>query len=474
MKRFIWAGAALLACCCQHATAQTILPQVPAARPGVLPSSQPIQRQLGAPVIELTADADQPKQKEKEKDKPKQPKETKPSPPPVTPPASNDFEFTEKLNYFQSGLSPAGSSGGGGAGVSTSATMATTVTTTFFTTGLSEFPVVLPGMLVSANTEWARPIDRVFVAYSYLDRYQVVSGPGASINAAGIVTVGPLSPRPGFDLNRYDVGIEKTFFDGRASAYVRVPFLDATSNTSGQALDGLSNITAGFKVMLRSNEATGSAFTAGMDVSAPTGHATRIVTSTTIAAQVEQMQGMVPGAIIGTPTVTLESRTVESINPTYLQPYVAGLLVRDRLFIHNFVGALISTDNRIPTLINADVTLGYQIYRGTPGRRLSSITPFVDAQALLPTSKVGSGSQAAQTFDAKADPNTPVPAGTPNVRTFASTGGGGLTFSHQVFVSPGISLGLGERALLSIGAVTPVAGPRAFSWGATVGLNFYY
>ena len=45
---------------------------------------------------------------------------------------------------------------------------------------------------------------------------------------------------------------------------------------------------------------------------------------------------------------------------------------------------------------------------------------------------------------------------------------------NQVFIGAGVQVGLGERALLSLGAVTPVTGPRAYEVGGAVGLNYFY
>src|SRR5207248_69534 len=83
-----------------------------------------------------------------------------------------------------------------------------------------------------------------------------------------------------FDLSRYDVGLEKTLFDGRVSVYLRVPYLDATHNTSNQPIDGFGDISAGFKVALLADKDTGSALTVGLTVSAPTAR-DAVVTTTT-------------------------------------------------------------------------------------------------------------------------------------------------------------------------------------------------
>ena len=47
-------------------------------------------------------------------------------------------------------------------------------------------------------------------------------------------------------------------------------------------------------------------------------------------------------------------------------------------------------------------------------------------------------------------------------------------FPTQVFLTGGAQFGLGERCTLGAGVVVPVAGPRGYSVGVTVGLNYFY
>ena len=51
---------------------------------------------------------------------------------------------------------------------------------------------------------------------------------------------------------------------------------------------------------------------------------------------------------------------------------------------------------------------------------------------------------------------TPTPFGTPIPGLFDTEFG----FSDQLFLTYGVQLGLGERAMLSTGIITPVVGPR--------------
>ena len=150
----------------------------------------------------------------------------------------------------------------------------------------------------------------------------------------------------------------------------------------------------------------------------------------------------IPGQGSGTisPPPTLVSKTTQvettTINPTYFQPWGAGLLVVDRFFAQEYLGAIVPTDSQVPVYVNDDLTAGYEVYRGPRNARLTSVTPFVGAQALLPVSDSSS--------------------------------------SDQLFLSTGLGLRLGQKLLLSGSYVTPVVGPKAFEGGATMGMNFFF
>ena len=145
--------------------------------------------------------------------------------------------------------------------------------------------------------------DRVFFDYGHFNRFAISSPTGAV---------------PGFNLNTYTIGVEKTLFDGAASVYVSVPFLYATQNISGQAIDGLGDVNAGFKFLLWQNKDTGSAWSAGLTVSAPTGRDT-VATNT---LNVTFTGGTQPPVVPNPPPVgtVLPFTVTTTINPTYVQP----------------------------------------------------------------------------------------------------------------------------------------------------------
>src|SRR5262249_12299648 len=122
----------------------------------------------------------------------------------------------------------------------------------------------------------------------------------------------------GFNLNTYTVGLEKTLFDGRASVYVRIPVLEATQNVSGQAIDGLGDVSAGFKFALLADRETGSTFTGGLTVSAPTARDT-IITSTRQNSTTSFTSADAPGTTppAGMPEVVVQGPTTPG--PTVVQ-----------------------------------------------------------------------------------------------------------------------------------------------------------
>jgi hypothetical protein len=343
-------------------------------------------------------------------------------------------------------------------------------------------PLVLPGMFTAGLSQSAVPVDRIFFDYGYFNGVAVY-GVGSSAPRLVRTTVQipdgftkifdnstesfilvpkfktavqtsvaqSSNPVPGFNLNTFDIGIEKTFFDGIASVYLSVPFLYATENISGQQINGLGDINAGFKVILYQNLPTGNTFTGGLTVSFPSAHAS----VSTSAVQSNN----------GTGDTLVPSSPVQ-VNPTYFQPWLAGLVVFDRLFIHDYFGVMVPTDQNVATFLNNDFSIGYSLIRSKDNLWMTSLTPNLGVKAFIPVNRRGTipDGQGVTTF-VPFNSNGSLPAA-PTPSQFL--------FSDQIFLSGGFSVGLGERWLASANVVVPVAGPRAFNVGATFGLNYFY
>ena len=205
---------------------------------------------------------------------------------------------------------------------------------------LIQSPLILPALFTASQTKSVRPADRIFFDYSHSSDFRILTVPAT----------GPFITE-GFNLNQFDVGVEKTFLDGFASFTFRVPFQDTTDNTTGLHLSGLGDLNAGLKFVLLADQQTGSLLSAGLTVSAPTA--------------CRQPTPFGNGS---------------SFNPTILQPWIGGNYVAGRLVVREFLGVVIPTDDRVATFINNNVGIGYRVYKGIPGELVSSITPTFDVQ----------------------------------------------------------------------------------------------
>ncbi|MGO8746407.1 MAG: hypothetical protein ACLQNE_10485 [Thermoguttaceae bacterium] len=290
-------------------------------------------------------------------------------------------------------------------------------------TGAPANALILPGLLTAANAESPLPQNRIFFDYAFYDQFQIVNPNGSN------------ALQPGFNLNRFDVGLEKTLFGGDVSVYVRAPFLYASDNVSSAAIDGVGDISAGFKVLL-DREESGSLLSAGMTIAAPTAPAGQFLPNGN-------------SGVWGTPTPV-------SVNPVFLQPWVAGRLNGDRFFVEDYFGVLVPTTSEVVTSINNSLSVGYHMWSsgsscpecdsGCGERLLRSITPMLNAQVLVP---LGSGGN--------------------NTTTVFP-----ISFPTQLFLTEGCQFSLGERVTIFSGVVEPVVGPKAFSIGATFGASLAF
>jgi hypothetical protein len=309
-------------------------------------------------------------------------------------------------------------------------------------------PVVLPGLLTATYAESAVPLDRVYFNYSYMNGFQTFQN---QIFLPEKGTGNPPLRQLGFNLNTFDVGAEKTFFDGRVSIYASVPFLDAADNTTTlQAVDGLGDVAAGFKVVLWCDPGAGDFLTAGLTVSTPTGRETTLPEEIVIHTTSTKFSTKNP--------LIYTTLTETELNPTYFQPWTAGLVRWDQFFVQDYVGIVVASDSRVSTFVNNDLTVGYMLYDYHGGGWLTGVTPTIDLQALLPVNHVGTPRSILA-----------VPKGIP-----ADLPAPSVQFSDQLFTSAGIAWGLGDQVVLSTSAFFPVVAPRSYCFGLGFGLNFFY
>ncbi len=253
-----------------------------------------------------------------------------------------------------------------------------------------------------------QPRDRVFVDFNYYDNV------GAAI-----------SRRLGIDLRdvaiyRETFGFEKTFLDNSASIGLRLPLnsLSATSDTPGQGGSDtdVGDLTAILKYAFWQDPDSGSLFSTGLAVTAPTG----------------------PSHFAGS--------RVPITHETALQPFVGYIWRADRWFVHGFTGIDVPTSSKAVTNLYNSVGVGYVFSRADAEERLlRSISPTFEVHVGDPLNHRG----AFKVTD---------PLGTADV----------------VDLTMATTFGLGERSSLSLGIVTPVTGPKPFDVEALVQFNWYF
>ncbi len=209
------------------------------------------------------------------------------------------------------------------------------------------------GRVKIAENNKALPMNRAFFVYNHYENALAASG-------------GVGAPRS-FSIDRYTLGLEKTFCCDRWSAEVRMPFSSVYrfSTDSFHVEDGeVGNLTVSLKRLLWSNEIT--AVVAGLGVNVPTG-------------------SDVTGHLDGT-DFAVRNQAV------HLLPY-AGLLraPNDRWFLHGFLQTDIATNgNRVEldgqslgmlteqNLLHVDLSLGRWLYRNPRAYRLSGLAAVAE------------------------------------------------------------------------------------------------
>lgn len=190
----------------------------------------------------------------------------------------------------------------------------------------------LRGAYKIGENESPRPMDRIYVQYNYYD------------NVGGEA-----------DLHRETVGVEKTFFDRRASIGLRLPFgeLDTDFGTIEKTLD-LSVI---LKYALFDNRTSGDVITLGFAVTPPSGDV---------------------------PTAFALGRdfTVREVHPTQLQPFVGYIWNIRHFFVQGFASCLVPTDNDDVTVLLNDLGVGYKF--DVDARWLTRIVPTLELHLNTP------------------------------------------------------------------------------------------
>ncbi len=367
-------------------------------------------------------------------------------------------QAAEGGNAFASGLSyTEGIATPAGVGLTTAATATTAgvgagVTSLSTTTNTTPTTLILPGLFTAINVESATPQTRLFFDYGGFHGFQTIN----PATGSGLVK--------GFNLNLFTEGAELAIPDNGISIYVRVPAIEASDNITGGRLNGLGDVSVGFKFEVLEWEDAGTVITIGATAALPTARDLTITTSR-YAFDFDPT-----GTIRTSPTgLTLPPNRTVNVNPTFIQPWIAGLCVQDRLVLTAYGALVLPTDDHVATLVNADFSIGWQLYRTCHHDDVvTSITPTVNVEALIPIDHQGTPQGVLGQTGA-----LNVGAGgqlvDPNPQTNYSIG-----LPYQVFVTGGASFGFGCHSVLSAGVVTPVMGPKAFSVGGVASYNLLF
>ncbi|MBV9126384.1 MAG: hypothetical protein JO112_23800 [Planctomycetes bacterium] len=231
------------------------------------------------------------------------------------------------------------------------------------------------------------------------------------LGASGLVLSGAVvQPGSPTDLHREMIGFEKTFLDGNASIGLRAPAFEQEGDGSFRRAD-FGDLSVVFKYAFLNDEDTGNVLSGGMVVTAPTGA-----------------------------DITYLSNS--HIHPTRLQPYLGGILNLNRFYLQGFTAVEVPTDARDATYLFNDLGAGYSLYRSSD-RWISAIVPQVEVHVNTPLNHRGLDS---------------APIGAIDV----------------VDLTAGTTIFAGEHSALTIGAVTPVTGPKPFDIEALAQFNLRF
>jgi hypothetical protein len=203
--------------------------------------------------------------------------------------------------------------------------------------GNTHAPLIARGEFKVADNESPRPLDRVFLAYNFVN------------NVNGHITGGA----PTLDLHLETLGFEKTFMDGAGSVELRLPIFQLTGDPTSSESD-VGDLTFLVKYALLSDCRTANVVSAGLAVTVPNG----------------------PGF----------TTTVGDIHSTLLQPFTGYLFNQDNLYFHGFASLVVPTNAKDVTLLFIDNGVGYWLYKGSDG---TGIAPTLEAHLNIPLNNEG-------------------------------------------------------------------------------------
>jgi hypothetical protein len=281
-------------------------------------------------------------------------------------------------------------------------------------------PIATRGAFKIAENESPAPEDRVFFTYNF---YSDVTGPAALSQfpeTRTIQTVINGNPTTittrfaGFPSPRLDVHREAFGFEKT--------LLDGNASIGLRApfiqQEGVSDFSAEdfgdltliLKYAFLNDPRTRDVLCAGLGITVPTG-----------------------------PSIPLPDG---SIHPALLQPYVGYRWHCCRFYVHGFSSLVVPTDSRDVTLLFNDVGVGYNLCHDPHNRLVTDVIPTVEAHLSTPLNH-------RNTEDA-------------------------IFVPDLLVLTAGVHLVLPSRSTLTVGAATPVTGPRPFDVEAMAQLNWRF
>ncbi len=226
----------------------------------------------------------------------------------------------------------------------------------------------------------------------------------------------------GVNIYRYVLGLEKTFFEGRGSAGLRIPIHNLSSQSTLPGFGGTStsagDLAAIFKYAFWDDRDAGNLMSAGLMVSMPTG----------------------PGNFAG-------AKGFVSPRNTALTPFIGYVFSRGDFYLQGFTSLEVPLDQNEATILYNDLGVGYFVYKAAePGQFLSAIAPTFEVHV-----------------------NTPL-----NNRGFYNIQDLTTNTYDAVNLTSGCNFILGGRGVLTLGVVTPVTGPRPFDIESVAQFNLRF
>jgi hypothetical protein len=263
-----------------------------------------------------------------------------------------------------------------------------------------------------ADNQSPQPQDRVFYTFNYF--YNLNSATDKRFD----------TPINNLRAYREIFGFEKTFDQGRASFGMVLPLdtLSATSTIQGNfakpggTSTSLGDLSIFTKVILRLDPKTGSLFSGGLVVTAPTG-----------------------------PSTFAGAKYISAIHTTQIQPYIGYILRRGKFYLHGFSAFAVPLNPNDVSLYYNDVGLGYFLYQDTNEVAQGWIT------AIVPTTEV--------------HVNTPL--NHQNVYNPNDIAGS----ANVVNLTQGLNIEFNRRSILTFGIATPVTSPKPFDLEALILFN---